>query len=51
MNESITVLEERLRQAMLRSDVATLSELIDDELIFISHDGARRSLARGSRSL
>lgn len=36
----ITALEERLRQAMLDSDVAVLDELIADELLFTNHLGA-----------
>lgn len=36
----IRQLEERLRQAMLKSDVAELDALIDDRLLFIGPDGA-----------
>ncbi len=39
----IIELEERLRQAMLRSDVSVLDELIAPELIFTSHLGLRVS--------
>ena len=35
----IEVAEEALRTAMLASDVATLDELIDDDLLFIGPDG------------
>ena len=35
----ITELEERLRQAMLKSDVAELDALISSELLFTSHLG------------
>ena len=37
--ESITKAEERLRQAMLSSDVDTLDELLAPELIFTNHLG------------
>lgn len=37
--------EERLRQAMLASDVARLDELLCDTLIFTNQDGARLSKA------
>jgi ketosteroid isomerase-like protein len=39
--ESISALEECLRQAMLTSDVAALDELIAPELLFTSHLGQR----------
>jgi ketosteroid isomerase-like protein len=39
--ESISALEERLRQAMLTADVAALDELIAPELLFTSHLGQR----------
>lgn len=35
----IEQLEERLRQAMLASDVSTLEQLLDDELVFTMHTG------------
>ena len=38
--EQIEALEETLRQAMLVSDVSTLNELIDDDLIFTLPDGS-----------
>lgn len=37
--------EERLRQAMLTSDVARLDELLSDTLIFTNQDGVRLSKA------
>lgn len=37
--------EERLRQAMLTSDVARLDKLLGDTLIFTNQDGARLSKA------
>jgi ketosteroid isomerase-like protein len=39
--ESISALEECLRQAMLTADVAALDELIAPELLFTSHLGQR----------
>jgi ketosteroid isomerase-like protein len=39
--ESISALEERLRQAMLTADVAALDALIAPELLFTSHLGQR----------
>ena len=39
----IEQLEERLRQAMLTSDTATLEELISDRLLFATLDGANVS--------
>lgn len=35
----IEQLEERLRQAMLQSDVSALEELIADDLVFTTHTG------------
>ncbi|MBD6620913.1 nuclear transport factor 2 family protein [Komarekiella sp. 'clone 1'] len=35
----IEQLEERLRQAMLKSDVSVLEELIADDLVFTTHTG------------
>ncbi|MDZ7963045.1 MAG: nuclear transport factor 2 family protein [Aulosira sp. DedQUE10] len=35
----IEQLEERLRQAMLKSDVSALEELIADDLVFTTHTG------------
>ena len=40
IEQKIRQLEERLRQAMLKSDVAELDALIDDRLLFIGPDGA-----------
>lgn len=39
MEKQITALEERLRLAMLNSDVATLDELISPKLLFTNHLG------------
>lgn len=39
MEKQITDLEERLRLAMLNSDVSTLDKLISPELIFTNHLG------------
>ena len=39
MKNKIQVLEERLRMAMLNSDVSTLVELISDDLVFTNHLG------------
>ena len=39
MNSEIIKLEEKLRHAMLNSDVKKLDELIDDSLIFTSPNG------------
>ena len=38
--DAIVMAEERLRAAMLTSDVAMLDALIDDELVFIGLDGS-----------
>lgn len=38
-NLTIESLEEKLRQAMLISDVSTLDELIADDLVFTMHTG------------
>ncbi|MBD2090123.1 nuclear transport factor 2 family protein [Microcoleus sp. FACHB-1515] len=40
MQDAIAELEERLRQAMLASDVAALDELIADDLVFTLPTGA-----------
>ena len=40
MNDEISRLEEKLRQAMLTSDVPTLDELIADTLVFTMIDGS-----------
>lgn len=45
MNNQISELEERLRLAMLNSDVSTLNELISPELLFTSHLGVLISKA------
>lgn len=37
--EEIAILEEKLRQAMLNSDVQVLDELIADDLVFTMHTG------------
>lgn len=37
---NIRLLEERLRQALLKSDVAELDALVDDRLLFVGPDGA-----------
>lgn len=37
--QTIIELEEKLRQAMIASDVEILNDLIDDSLIFIAPDG------------
>jgi ketosteroid isomerase-like protein len=39
--DEIIAAEERLRQAMLASDVGALDELIADDLIFTDHTGQR----------
>ncbi len=39
MEEQIVVAEERLREAMLGSDVGVLDELLADELVFTNHLG------------
>ncbi|WP_447753149.1 nuclear transport factor 2 family protein [Sphingopyxis fribergensis] len=39
----IETCEERLRQAMLASDVEALDDLLSDELIFTDHEGRRLS--------
>jgi hypothetical protein len=38
-NETIINLENRLRTAMLSSDLVLLDELLDDELVFTNHFG------------
>ena len=38
---SISACEERLRQAMISSDVAALEELLSDQLVFTDHQGRR----------
>lgn len=38
-NRTIESLEEKLRQAMLTSDVSILDELIADDLVFTMHTG------------
>ncbi|MBD1909102.1 MULTISPECIES: nuclear transport factor 2 family protein [unclassified Leptolyngbya] len=38
-HETIETLEEKLRQAMLTSDVAVLDELIADDLVWTMHTG------------
>lgn len=38
-NKTIATLEEKLRQAMLTSDVAVLDELIADDLVWTMHTG------------
>lgn len=38
--DAIAIAEDRLRAAMLTSDVSALDVLIDDELVFIGPDGA-----------
>ena len=40
MSDEISQLEDRLRQAMLTSDVSTLDELIADTLVFTMIDGS-----------
>jgi len=40
MSDEISRLEDKLRQAMLTSDVATLNELIADTLVFTMIDGS-----------
>jgi len=40
MSDEISRLEDRLRQAMLTNDVATLDELIADTLVFTMIDGS-----------
>lgn len=40
MREEIVNLEEKLRLAMISSDVKVLNELISDELVFIAPNGA-----------
>jgi ketosteroid isomerase-like protein len=40
MKKKISELEEKLRLAMLNSDVSTLNELISPELLFTNHLGA-----------
>lgn len=37
--EEMTILEEKLRQAMLNGDVQALDELIADDLVFTMHTG------------
>lgn len=39
LQAQIVEMEDRLRQAMLRSDVSVLDELIASELIFTNHFG------------
>ncbi|MBI5546297.1 MAG: nuclear transport factor 2 family protein [Deltaproteobacteria bacterium] len=39
LEDQIVATEERLRQAMLHSDLAVLDELIAPELLFTTHDG------------
>lgn len=43
LQSQIVALEERLRQAMLLSDVDALNELISPELVFTNHLGQRVS--------
>lgn len=43
--DEILHLEEQLRAAMLKGDVAALSELLDEELEFVDQHGARHSKA------
>ena len=48
MTDRIRELEERLRLAMLASNVSELDDLIDDELLFVGPDGHVYSKAAAS---